>query len=46
MQLKEKFEKIKCQNEALVEQLKNAPRNNIGFFEKIYNILFRKRLSE
>ena len=46
LQLKEKFEKIKCQNEALVEQLKNAPRNNIGFFEKIYNILFRKRLSE
>lgn len=46
LQLKEEFEKIKCQNEALVEQLKNAPRNNIGFFEKIYNKLFRKRLSE
>ena len=46
LQLKEEFEKIKCQNEALVEQLKTAPRNNIGFFEKIYNKLFRKRLSE
>ena len=46
LQLKEEFEKIKCQNEALVEQLKNAPINNIGFFEKIYNKLFRKRLSE
>ena len=47
LNLKDELNKVKKQNEELlIGKQKNSSKNKKGFFEKIYNILFRKRLSE